>query len=974
MAKSVGQNIGNYQVEEKEFLPQLGMTYWKLKHLKTGAKHIHLENQDKNNVFGVAFKTTPFDSTGVAHILEHTALCASKKFPIRDPFFTMTRRSLNTFMNAFTASDWTMYPFASQNEKDFYNLLDVYLNAAFFPCLHRVDFLQEGHRYEFEKMEDPASELKITGVVYNEMKGAMSQTNSIMYRRLFQALYPTTTYGFNSGGEPSDIPNLTYEQFVDFHRTHYHPSNAYFFTYGNLDLQKHLEFIEQEALSKFDGLAVHTDVPNEVRYQEPKQFQFYYPLNKEEDNGAKNHVIVSWLTNPCFDMAETLSMKLLEELLLGHAGAPLNRALMESGLGTKLATGTGYTDDNRETAFGAGLEGVKGENIQKVEELILSTLKNISQNGFPAEQIESAIHQLEFSTREITGEGYPYGLTLFFRFAGAWLHGGSPKSALNFDANIELIKKRIADGKYFEKLIAKNLLDNPHRVRVVLSPDHELEKKQIDALAKKLDEYKRTLTTEQKQSIVKDSLELKARQEMEEDFSCLPSLSKNDLDRPTPRINPAPVKGKIDGVPTTKYLQSTNGVSYLDFTFNLEGISAEELQLAPLFSALVTDCGAGKYSYDQMSERCSRYTGGIWSGLSIASHVKNDIHAAPELTIRSKVLQRNIEPMAEILFDYLTSYNFSDLKRVETVLKRRLASFESSLLGSGHGFAVNLALRGLKPSLAQYEQIAGVSHLQFLKQVVQSGDYQSLVEKLMTFGKKVFARQNLTILMVGDGKDLEIMEKAIRLKVEALKGASTIGGVHIPFNAKFHHEAWTTTTPVSYVVEAFKVPDINSKETGALTILKEVLRAYYLHPEIREKGGAYGGFAGYSPRNGTFQFISYRDPHLKRTRGIYQNVQEFLDNLKLTQEDIDQLIISTFGGLDTPGSPYGNCRGEFSEERAGIDQKVNQFYRDAIFNTTVEEIKAVGKKYLKGESAVVAITSDDILKRDEVTDLLVKPI
>ncbi len=975
LAAKVGDKVASFVIEELEFLPQLGVTYWKLKHPKTGARHIHLQNDDKNNVFGVTFKTTPSDSTGVAHILEHTALCASKKFPIRDPFFTMTRRSLNTFMNAFTASDWTMYPFASQNEKDFYNLMDIYLNAAFFPCLHRVDFLQEGHRFEFEKLEDPASELKITGVVYNEMKGAMSQTNSIMYRRLFQALYPTTTYGHNSGGEPEAIPELTYEQFVGFHRSHYHPSNAYFYTYGNMDLKKHLNFIENEALNKFEGLTVHTDVPNEVRYTQPKRFQFFFPLNKEENNGAKNQVVVSWLTNPCFEMVETLSMKLLEELLLGHAGAPLNRALMESGLGAKLSTGTGYTDDHRETAFGAGLDGVKDGDLDKVEALVLSTLKKIATEGIPAEQIESAIHQLEFSTREITGEGYPYGLTLFFRFAGAWLHGGSPKNALNFDVNMQAIRKKIAGGRYFEQLIEKNLLNNPHRVCVVLSPDADLEKRQNELLAKKLEDYKQSLTAEQRMNIVRDSLALKARQDAEEDFSCLPTLSKNDLDRPTPRINPTAVKGKLEGVPMISYTQATNGVAYLDLVFNLQGLTAEELTLAPIFSALVTDCGAGAYTYDQMSERCSRYTGGIWSSLAISGHVKNELHAAPELTIRSKVLNRNIEPMIEILFDYISAFNLTDLKRVETVIRRRLSSFETSLLGSGHGFAVNLALRGLKPTLAQYEQIAGIAHLKELKKIVASGDYASLVSRLMALGSKVFSRQNLSILIVGDQDGIGSIQQSLDPKLALLASSCPLltAGPNA-FQTHFPHEAWTTTTPVSYVVEAYKVPDINSKETGLLTILKEVLRAYYLHPEIREKGGAYGGFASYSPRNGTFQLISYRDPHLKRTREVYKNVAEFLDGFKLTQDDLDQLIISTFGGLDTPGSPYGNCRGEFAEERAGVDQKVNQFYRDAVFHATVEDVIAVGKKYLKGESAVVAITSDEILRRDEVSDLEVKPI
>ncbi len=969
-----GDVIGGYRVERVTQLDNLGQSYIELTHQKTKARHIHLANNDKNNVFGVAFKTTPSDSTGVAHILEHTALCGSKKYPIRDPFFTMIKRSLNTFMNAFTSSDWTMYPYASQNEKDFYNLMEVYLDAAFFPNLKEIDFKQEGHRFEFEKMDDPESKLKITGVVYNEMKGAMSQPASVMYRRLGHALFPTTTYGNNSGGEPENIPELTYKQFVDFHKSHYHPSNAYFFTYGNLSLDKHLEVIEREALSQFDSLDAHTDVPDEKRFTSPQEFEYFYPLNKEDDNGEKNMVYTGWLTNRCFDMVETLSMKILEEILLGHAGAPLNKALMESGLGKKLCPGTGYEDATRETTFGAGLDGVKREDAKKVEELVLGTLKEVVNRGISQDEIDAAIHQLEFHTREITGEGYPYGLNLFFRFCGSWFHGGDPVKALDFDQNMDEVRARIAKGRYFETMIEEQLLNNQHRVNVVLSPDHEMEKREADKLQAELDELKSKMSKEEIQAIVDGALALKAHQEQEEDFSCLPELSKDDLDRETPRVSPAPVNSQVAGVDYTTYVQDTNGIGYLDFYFDISALKEEDLLLTPLLASLMTQCGVGNLSYAEFSEQANRYTGGLWASVGVQADVKNTEFCGHTFNIKSKALERNIGKMIELMKSTILDFNLNDHDRVSTVIKKRMTSLQSGVLSSGHGYAVNLALRGLKKSLARYEELSGVHHLQVLKKIVEEGDYASLSTRLMDLGRKLFSKGNVKILCVGTDSIIEKVKAEVPTLINALPENSTFESGDNTFTPKMYKEAWTTTTPVSYVAKVFQAATMAEEDGAKLRVLSEVLRAGYLHPEIREKGGAYGGFSSYNGKNGAFNLLSYRDPHLKRTRDVYEGAMEYLNNNKVTQAEIDQYIISIFGGLDTPAGPYANCAGEYGEARNGITKEVRQFFRDGIFNSTLEDVIAAGKKCLSGESSLAAITSEEIVKRDEMSDLETRPI
>ena len=466
----VGDRQHGFVVTSVSPLPELHATLVQLHHERTGARLVHLDRDDDNNLFGVGFRTTPQDSTGVAHILEHTVLCGSKRYPVRDPFFTMLKRSLSSFMNALTASDWTCYPFSSQNQADFYNLMGIYLDAAFFPLLRERDFRQEGHRLEFTDPADSESPLQFKGVVYNEMKGAMADPSSLLHRRLTRALYPTVTYGFNSGGEPGDILDLSHRQLKDFHSTYYHPANAWFFTYGNLPLEGHLKAIEEQALCHFGPLQVNSAIPDEVRFQKPRKVVETFPVDAGESLAGRSLVQLAWLTCPVSDQFERLGMMLLSELLLGNPAAPLYKALLDSGLGQNLAPGTGYHDDYRETYFAVGLQGADPEAVDGIEALVLNTLQETVRKGFSSEQIEAAIHQLEFSYREVNGDQYPYGLLLLMRMFGSWLHADDPVSPLCLEKDLVRLRKELASGPFFENLIRRQLLDNAHRVTLCSSP------------------------------------------------------------------------------------------------------------------------------------------------------------------------------------------------------------------------------------------------------------------------------------------------------------------------------------------------------------------------------------------------------------------------------------------------------------------------------------------------------------------------
>ncbi|MEE8398643.1 MAG: insulinase family protein, partial [Desulfobacterales bacterium] len=484
-----GDSLYGYTVTRIEELKDIAAVYYELKHSKTGARHIHISASDTDNAFGVAFKTVPTDSTGVAHILEHTALCGSGQYPVRDPFFSMIKRSLNTFMNAFTASDWTMYPFSTQNRKDYYNLMSVYLDAAFFPNLDALSFKQEGHRLEMETSDGDSDSQRLLykGVVYNEMKGAMSSPRDILIHALLRCLYPSTTYSHNSGGDPTAIPALTHEQLIAFHRRHYHPSNAYFYTYGNLPLKDHLQSISESILSRFEPIDPKTDVPSQPRWDKPKVERAFYPLEKEEDSGKKCQVCVAWLTADIKDSFETLALALLEGILLSNPASPLRKALIDSGLGAALSDGSGFDADNRDTLFACGLKDVAESSAPEIETIIFDTLRGLAEGGIDKGLIESAIHQIEFHRKEITHTPYPYGLKLLLGISGTWLHGGDPVSVLQLDADFAALREELSKGPFFEDRIKRYFLDNSHRVLFTLVPDPTMAQKENDRESGQLD-------------------------------------------------------------------------------------------------------------------------------------------------------------------------------------------------------------------------------------------------------------------------------------------------------------------------------------------------------------------------------------------------------------------------------------------------------------------------------------------------------
>ncbi|MBU3918069.1 insulinase family protein, partial [bacterium] len=873
---TVGKTIEGFEIKRIDSLPKLNNIIYQLEHQTTGALMIHLSNDDDNNCFGVAFRTTPTDSTGVAHILEHTALCGSKKYPVRDPFFSMIKRSMKTFMNAFTASDWTMYPFSTQNETDFYNLMGVYLDAAFFPLLSEKSFKQEGHRLEFSDLDNPETPLKVQGIVYSEMQGAMSSQSQIMHDCTGKSLFPTVTYKYNSGGDPSEILNLTHQNLKDFHKLHYHPSNSLFYTYGNLPLSKHLTFINDQALSKFKKIKINTSVGDENRYSEPKAFNYYYPLNESDDDGEKCQIALSWLACSIKEPLEIISMHIINLILLGHSGAPLRKKLLESNFGKSLADTTGFEDEIRETFFSAGLQGVAEKNIDKVEELILSTLNNVVEDGITQEQIDSAIHQIEFDTKEISGGHYPYSLNLLFRFFGTWLHGGDPVSTLDFDHTLEQIKQKIVEGPFLENQIKKYLIDNPHRAKIVLKPDTELEKAKNAELQSHLEKTKSGMSSGEKDRIIREAIDLQKSQEQKEDISCLPSLKVSDIPKKTKFLENYTEDFNHENI--TFYDQPTNGISYFNWYFKIDEISNTDRQWLPLLGSLLTNTGANGLTYGQMSEQINMYTGGFSASPSIEIHLSDQDSCHEYFTFSSKALNRNLGKMFEIAKMLMGTRTFEEQDRIQTLIAQRSNNLINSLVQSGHSYAASLANRNFSKSAQIEEYYGGVHQVQFMKQLckMDKSELEKTTKYLISLFESLMRKDKLSILVIGE-KD--VFQESYNMSFDffdTLKEGITelkpnkilLENTGISQNNS-QNEAWLTTTPVSYVAKSLKTIDYSHQDSPHILVISNLIKSCFLHGEIREKGGAYGAMSNYNADDGIFSMLSYRDPHLARTTGIF---------------------------------------------------------------------------------------------------------
>jgi len=939
-------------------VPSLNIEVQEFRHKTTGAVHYHLAAEDDQNAFLVALRTVPQDSTGVAHILEHTSLCGSKKYPVRDPFFMMTRRSLNTFMNAFTAADWTAYPFASRNRKDFDNLLDVYLDAVFFPTLDELDFLQEGHRVEFNEPNNPDSELVFKGVVFNEMKGAMSSPTTALYQALSRELFPTITYHHNSGGDPACIPDLTYEQLKAFHARHYHPSNAMFMTYGDITAAEHQARFEAGALGRFEALEMNISVPDEQRYSTPRQVEDCYALDGEEDTSDKTHIVLGWLLDRSIDAEAVMHAHLLSGVLLDNGASPLRRALETTELGNAPSPLCGLSDSSREMIFAAGVEGSNPEHAEAVEELVLNVLKDVAQNGVPQEMIEAVLHQLELSQREISGDGFPFGLQLMVHVLSPVLHGGDAVEAIDIDPILEKLRVQIQNPEFIKGL-AQEILENPHRVRLVMKPDPNLSKERAEAEAERLAKMKAGMSDTDKQRIVEMATRLMERQNQQDDPEKLPKVGLEDI--PAELAIPEGSEHQVAGMPATWFARGTNGLVYQQLVVDLPEMEQELVELLPTFCDIITEVGCGEMDYLQAQARQAAVTGGIGANVAIRGAVDDINHDRSVLTLSGKALSRNQGALGELMLEIFSRARFDELSRIRELVSQERMYREQRVTSAGHALAMAAASSGLAPNAALNHRWSGLAGIKSLKALDDSLEDQATLE---AFAKKLERIRDLILraprqlLLIGE----EAEQQAIDSSIEQLWQDRDLCTECIPFAAPAAtgqlRQAWSTSTQVNFCANAYPTVPAGHPDAPALMVLAGFLRNNFLHRVVREQGGAYGGGASYEPDSGAFRFYSYRDPRLAETLADFDKSIEWLLGNEHKWRLVEESILGIISSIDKPGSPAGEAKKTFHGSLHGRTPEQRRRFRARILEVKQDDLKRVAETYLKPERASIAVISD----------------
>lgn len=944
-----------FQLVRQHHVEALDILVSEFKHKVTGAIHYHLATEHDENVFLVAFRTQPMDSKGEAHILEHTALCGSEKFPVRDPFFLMIRRSLNTFMNAFTAADWTAYPFATQNKKDFQNLLSVYLDAAFAANLNPLDFAQEGIRIELEN-DQPVYK----GVVFNEMKGAMSSPSDQLYHQLAYHLFPETTYHYNSGGDPKDIPDLTYEELVSFYKSHYHPSNAVFMTFGNEPAYNLQEQFEKLALSKFQkGETIYSKA--EKRLTAPKEVTETYAVDSE-DLKDKTYHILSWLLPESSDIKLRLGMRLVEGILLENSASPLRHYLETCGYAQSTGPIMGVDDSNFEMTFYCGVQGSNPEHSETFKNGVLNILKDVASKPVDSEIVDAILHQIELHQREINGDGTPYGLTLILNGLGSAIHHSDPIHVWDVDSAIDQVKEELKDPMWLSNLIQTYLLDNPHRVQMTLVPDATKSAQETADEQARLAKIGESLTESDKTEIKAQTQALKLRQETEDDLDILPKVGLEDIP-----AEMAIVQGQLreiisNGVdtPLNLYHAGTNGIYYQQVVIKIP----DAIGKSPYFnllSILMGEVGAGEYSYLQLQQLQTAVSGGLGMGASLRSKVDDKNQISSWLTLTTKSLTHNFEAirLLKLAFEQL---RFDEKGRIIELLQQRKARWASRLSGAGHSYAMQVSSRNMSALANRDYHNTGLGALNWLGSLItkiENDDalYAEFIQELQAIHRALLLAPKQFLLVCEEHQSERLIEEVQTVWDKVTVDTSPLYLTEVAQENSDKDQAWLIQANVQFCASSYPAVEVAHPDAAPLMVLAGYLRNGFLHSAIREKGGAYGGGATYDGNACAFRFYSYRDPRLAETFNDFEASIAWLLNTEQKPYQLEESILGLISGMDKPGSPAGEAITACYALLHDRTPAFRKLLRERILNVTLEDLKRVAKTYLIDQQASKAVVA-----------------
>ncbi|KAG8193515.1 hypothetical protein JTE90_003727 [Oedothorax gibbosus] len=940
---AVQHQYNGYIVKENAAVPELQLQATLLEHRATGAEHLHLGCKDNNNFFGVCFRTPSRDSSGAAHILEHLSLCGSGRFPCRDPFFNMINRSLATFMNAFTGSDQTLYVFSTQNPKDFQNLLSVYLDATFAPSLLEKDFRQEGWRLEHEDPKDKNSPIVFKGVVFNEMKGVFSDPGQFFARHLQRSLFPGTPYQHECGGEPLAIPLLTWQGLRDFHASLYHPANSRFVTYGNLPLESHLEQIESQVLQHFGEGQVSSQLPRVQRWTTPREvtiFNRYDPMAAAPDK--QMIVSNSYVLSEIADSHETFALSVLGTLLVDGPNAPFYRRLLESGMGPDYSPCTGFDSSLRESVFSVGLREIAEKDVEEVKHAIESTFDQVVKEGFPENQIKGVLHRVELATKHRTSN---FGLNCAMGVSSVWNHGGDPIGAFRVNDHVQRFVQQMADNKSFlQDKVVQYFKSNQHKLTLVMKPvenfEAQLQQREKELLASRV----QALTQEDRDRIFQQGLELLEHQK-KNDASCLPSLRVEDVSRDVERTPLDFVTIEDVGVQLCE--QPTNELLYFRAKLDASSVLDEEILLLPLFASVITQMGAGALDYKQLDEAVQLKTGGLDVALHLSEDPSHPHIFQQSLLLSSYCLEKNVDDMFTFWKDIFTDVRLEDVERLSQLIRLGAAELAQGVSRSGHRYAMRRACATLGPCAHREERAFGLTQIEYMKKLAEMENHKEVLEKLRKLSQVLFNKASLKCALNGTASSLKCGVEGLTKFLNHLESAQHTAKVEPCSSSEISLEAAKThfvlPLSVNYLGKGIATVPYCHPHFASLKVAAKLLSSKFLHSEIREKGGAYGGGAAIS-QGGRFMFYSYRDPNVGRTLSSFSEGVQWLLDAQYTDQDIQEAKLGVFGEVDAPVPP-GKKGGALFQE--GVTDNMRQLLRDNIFACTRQHLVEVTNRYLK---------------------------
>lgn len=934
-------DLNAYEVLEQRPLDDLHSEGCILRHKKSGARIAVIANDDDNKVFYVGFRTPPEDSTGVPHIIEHTVLCGSDKYPVKDPFVELVKGSLNTFLNAMTYPEKTIYPVASCNDKDFQNLMSVYMDAVFHPNIYKYQeiFKQEGWHYE---LEDEDSPITINGVVYNEMKGAFSSADDVLQRQILNSLFPDTSYRNESGGDPDFIPDLTYEAYLDFHRRYYHPCNSYIYLYGDMDVAEKLRWLDEEYLSHYEKITIDSAIREQKPFAKPVELVKKYPISSTETEEDNTYLSYNLVVGTVLDKKLYLAFDILDYALVSAPGAPVKKALLDAGIGKDI-TG-GYDSGTMQPIFSFIAKNANGSQKEEFLSVIRETLKQQVKDGIDKKALLAGINGSEFRYREADFGQFPKGLLYGIQCLDSWLYDDmQPFMHLEASETYRFLKEQVKTD-YFEQLIQTYLLDNPHASVVVIEPEKGLNAKKEEQLAKKLAAYKESLSKEEIQQLIADTKHLKQYQEEpspREDLEKIPMLCREDMKREAaPLINQ---EREVDGVTVIHHSMFSNGIAYLRFLFDIRDFAVEDIPYVGLLKYVLGYVDTEHYGYAELSNEINIHTGGIGCSFGVYPHMSGEEQMKVMFEVKTKVLMEELPEAGKLITEMIKTSVLSDEKRILEILGQLKSRLQASLSSVAHSVASMRAMSYFSRAAYYQDAVGGILFEQKIADLAEHFEEKKadLIAKLEELTRRIFTPERMSVSVVCEEKDFEAVGREIGQLKQALYPSEGTAVRNLPpLVLEQKNEGFTDASKVQYVARTGNFKRHGFEYNGALRILKVIMGYDYLWINIRVKGGAYGCMNSYM-RNGDTYFVSYRDPNLEKTNEIYDGIPEYLENFTADERDMTKYIIGTVSDLDTPLNPNAKGARSMTALLQGITQEDLQRERDEVIGATEKDIRAL---------------------------------